>query len=350
MSNDKKFEVAGNISIVSTGKTTSVDKEEFEKVLDGGEASTVDPGMGSSLVDMYDRYSKLLYVIDSSVSMASGMLTDESVKQYTWTPELLQEFRDRMKDAYQEDLDEWKDWCKDERADLRDQGLDADEIREALDEQKPEDPSSMDDESLKKAIVFEDLATKFNIGLQRNYSFRARSRSKMTAVKDAAKKFVNERFRKFQDARVGVFKFSDHPTLLCAAGASEAEVMEAINRLPEGGDGGTAIFEAVSRAVNECKKRPSEVGLHHIVFVSDGEDYSGTEVIDLLPKMKDLGIVFDFIYIIGSSGTGASESIAKVLREVCSATGGEYTEVKTEQDFEQKFLAASNRPLLPPCR
>ena len=63
--------------------------------------------------------------------------------------------------------------------------------------------------------------------------------------------------------------------------------------------------------------------------------------------MKELGIVFDFIYMLGASPDQQGEQVAKVMRNLCEATGGEYTVVKTEEDFIQKFLEVSKRPMLP---
>lgn len=329
---DKKFEVAGNVSIVPTGQK-SVPKEEFENIVD--RATSTDAGAGTTLTDMYDRFSKLWYVVDASGSMGEGMISEDYVKRFKWSPEILEAFRSKMrtdKDLVQE-AEEW----------------DEDAEEEVLVE-VPMNVDSMSDDDLKMVILRENLADKYQIDLEMDHSVRLKSRSKMMALKDAAKSFVHTRFMKFPDARVGLFQFENHPQLLCATGASEAEVMEAINRLPDDGGGGTNIYAAVERVVNECKQKPSEVGLHHVVLVSDGCDYGGVRVKELLPKMKELGIVFDFIYMVGTSGDSMGEAVAKVMREVCEATGGEYTVVKTEQDFEQKFLAASNRPMLPAPR
>jgi hypothetical protein len=172
----------------------------------------------------------------------------------------------------------------------------------------------------------------------------------MQAVKDAARDFVHKRFQKYPNANVTLFSFEDSPKLL-SAGLSEADLMEGISRLPDYGGGGTNIYRAVERALSECKKRPSEVNAHHIVLVSDGCDYGAKGVLDLLPRMKELGMVFDFIFILGASESEiADDSTIAALKRVCEETGGEFVTVKTEKDFVQKFLAASNRPLLPPAR
>lgn len=339
---NKKFEVAGNVSIISTGQKTVV-KEEFEKQVDNI-VSPSDVNPGSTLTEMYDRFSKLLYAIDASGSMGEGMLSEDSLKRYKWTPELLESFRAAMR-ADQQLLEEG-----DTVDDGPEEWLDEEDQEAPQEAPSHVDVDAMTDEDVKRMIVFNHLDQRYNIDLQMDYSVRLKSRSKMMALKDAAKDFVHQRFQKFPDAKVAVFQFEDHPQMLCAAGASEQEVLNAINRLPDMGGGGTNIYRAVDRVVNECQKRPSEVGLHHIVLVSDGCDGGGVKVKELVPKMKELGIVFDFIYMVGASEDQQGGEVAKAMRWVCEMTGGEYVVVKTEQDFEQKFLAVSNRPMLPPAR
>jgi hypothetical protein len=330
---DKKFEVAGNVSIVSTGKTV-VSKEQFETVVDNAIKGPEDVGAGSSLTDMYDRFSKLIYAIDASGSMGEGMLSEDSIKMYKWTPDILEQFKARMradKDLTEENFDE----------------ITEDDNGNEVIQTQHIDVDGMSEDELKMYIISEHLDDKYSIRLEMNYSHNTRGRSKMMALKDAAKDFVHTRFQKFADARVGVFSFEDHPSQLCAAGAVETEVLAAINRLPDNGGGGTNIYSAVDRVVNECKRRPSEVGLNHIVLVSDGCDGGAMRVEELVPKMKELGIVFDFIYMLGLSPDAQGEQVAAMMRRVCEATGGEYTVVKTEQDFVQKFLEVSKRPMLP---
>jgi hypothetical protein len=343
MANEKKFEVAGNVSIAHSGKTTVMEKEEFEKAVD-----TVSAGAGQSLTEMYDRYSRLLYVIDASGSMGDGLLSEDTIRQFKWTPEILEAFRKQMdKDGYFTKMA-----AKKSVADIDEEDEFDEDDEEDFEEEEPEFTSAYDlsDDQLKWEIVSNNLQYEYDVNLPTDYQFRRKGRSKMMAVKDAAKGFVGERFKKFSDAKVGVFKFEDNPELMVSPGASEQEVINAINRLPDGGGGGTNIYRAVDRAVNELQKRGSELKLNHIVLVSDGADHGAINIKNLVPNMKANGIVFDFIYIKGPGQDPTAEAVGEVLKGVCEATGGEYTVVTTEKDFEVKFLAVSNRPLLPPAR
>jgi Mg-chelatase subunit ChlD len=347
MGNEKKFEVAGTVTIAPTGKSVQIEKEDFEKVVD-----TVSAGAGQSMVELYDQYSKLLYVIDSSGSMGEGLLSEESLKRFKWTPEIIAQFHAAM-----EQHGYLKKMLKNLREDVADEfdgNMDSEDFEEAMaqavEEELPKSIAAMTDEEIKWAVVANDLQTEYGIPLQFDYSHRNKGRSKMMAVKAAAKGFVGARFKKWEGAKVGVFKFEDSPRMLVSPGASEQEVLNAIDSLPDGGGGGTNIYRAVDLAVSELTHRGSELKVNHIVLVTDGSDGGAERVSNLVPKMKENGITFDFIYIKGPSGDAVAESVAGVLRGVCEATGGEYMVVTTEEDFQQKFLAASNRPLLPAAR
>lgn len=340
---DKKFEIGG--ALVVTGKKNQ-HKEKFEAVLD--QPTSVPISTGATLDDIYDRYSKLLYLFDKSGSMREGMEGDDKTAQYFWTPELLVKFRAAMQNDNEPELED-------------DEAMDEEELDEAMNNGFVINPGeNLTDEQLKAKIVSEGLAARYGIPLPKNITHHAKSQSKMSAVKEAAKQFVTDRFKKYSDARVIIFEFDERPTLLTHGADGVDAVLEAVDGLPEFPDGGTHIFSAVDRALAECKAHPSEVGAHHIVLVSDGMDPDASRVQDLLPKMKENGVVFDFIFIEGSTEANnaimgswymeAAQAAIKVLKEVCEATGGEFQIVKTKKDFLQKFLAASNRKALPPAR
>lgn len=325
MADEKKgFEVVGPVQIVSTGKK-EVKQEEFESVLD-----KIPTGTGASLEDMYDRFSRLLYLIDASGSMGEGMARDSSNgSEYMWTDELLEDGRERLLDMVADGnsiLDP-------------DSGVDLTEGK----------LKRMGKDALQKLLEEEDLMDELGVSEKQTVptSYGQKNKTKMQAVKQAAREFVKKRFQKFPDAQVAVFSFEGSPMLLSAA-FTEEEVLRAIDSLPDQGGGGTNIFSAVNRGLNECKKRTQEVGMHHIVLVSDGCDDGARSVKSLLPEMKEIGVVFDFIFILGGSDF-ADDYTIQILKEVCEATGGEFVTVRTEKDFVEKFLKASNRLCLPPA-
>lgn len=176
---------------------------------------------------------------------------------------------------------------------------------------------------------------------------------KIDSVRGAIKKFAEKRFQRFPDAQVGVYIFGTEAKVLCHAGTGKDAVLEAVNRL-DSDQGGTNIAQAVELGVSMIKAAPSRVGAHHIVLVTDGEDWSAGEKVEaMLGNLQKLNIVLDFIYIGTSNesdhGLGVTDSV-KRLKGVCSQTGGEYFEVTKSSDFEEKFFQVSNRRALPPAR
>ncbi|SRR6266566_3781526 len=326
MADDKKFDMPGSVSIVSTGRK-EVKKEKFETVVDSLQQPS---SVGQTLDDMYDRFSKLVYLIDASGSMGSSMLVEQEVPiEYEWNDEALEGARSLLLEALTND----------------DSIIDPDSGVE-LTEGKAKKLSV---ETLKKIVVEQGWEDAIGLSpvvgvVQPNRS----GKSKMQAVKEAARDFVKKRFQKWPDAQVFLYAFEDHPRML-VGGVSEQGVLDGIDRLPDYGGGGTNIYAAVGRAVEHCKKRSSEVGAHHIVLVSDGMDQGARGVQGLLPDMKEIGIVFDFIFIQGGDSIEGMDDVIRILRDICEATGGEFTTVKTEKDFVQKFLAVSNRKCLPPA-
>jgi hypothetical protein len=359
MTNEKKFEIAGPVTIVSTGKK-EVKREAFEEVID---SVNVNPGAGSTLEDIYDQHSRLIYVVDVSISMQEGMLSEEMVKMYKWTPDLLKQFRAELEkeeaakaksnppsddddDEEEEDEDIDPDDDPDEDEDDEEVEVTAEDVLRGIFGGTVEAPvASLSDEEIKLRVVMNNLQQKYGIYLQRDYAFKTKNRSKLLALKDAAKDFVKMRFKKFPDAQVYLYSFSDEPTLL-AEGSDETRTLESFDRLYT--TGGTNILRGVTKAVEDCRRTKDNIGANHIVLVSDGLDSGAMGVEQMLDRMKELRVVFDFIFMVGGSSTDQDDPVILSLRRACEATGGEFTMVKTEQDFQQKFLTASSRKCLPP--
>jgi hypothetical protein len=292
---------------------------------------------GASITETFDRYQKMVYLIDESGSMSGGMAPEDEKAAYDWTPEVLSKFRNAIRDERAHDLlDE-------------DPALDP---REAIDESEAsmKEENLLDDDKLIDFII-ENRLHHGRTPIKVRMKITARhSESKTEAVRGAMTKFVEQRYEKFPDAQVALLGFGTQTHVKCYAGAPKQEVLLAIQALSNG-EGGTDITQAVERGINEFKRRPSMVKAHHLVLVSDGMDYAAGNVRLLLPKMKELNIVFDFIFVKGQhEDDDAPSDVVVTLKQVCEATGGEYNEVSKSTDFEKKFLAVSNRRALPPAR
>lgn len=332
MADEKKFEVPGVVSIVTTRKQAPASEPE--------QRITEPQSTGITVAEIYDRYSRLLYVIDSSTSMGDGMLPGDRADLYLWPESTLQKFREAMDDE-----------------DLQDVDLDAEYEDEDYDSDDEPDfviganaPSKMSDQDLKDYIVDNDLGVKYGIPLKINPNYRPKGRSKMQAVKEAARDFVSKRYQRYPDAFVTLYTFNELPRLL-SVGNTEQAVLSGIDSLPDHGKGGTDIFAAVRKSLDDIIAKPSKVNRNHIILVSDGLDSGAKAVKEMLPQMKENGVVFDFIFIQGTSKMEViPQDVLDTLKLICEMTGGEFQIVKTEKDFTQKFLAASNRPMLPAAR
>ena len=82
------------------------------------------------------------------------------------------------------------------------------------------------------------------------------------------------------------------------------------------------------------------MGVHHFIIVSDGETW--TPMTDWIPVLKASGVILDYIHI------GDREPNPEIV-SACKVLGGDCVVVSTEKDFEERFVNAVSRPLLPPA-
>lgn len=324
MTEEKKFDIAGGVSIITTGKKT-VKKDLFDQIAD-----TVNQALpGQSMGDIYDRFSKLIYLVDTSGSMGQGIDSGDSA-ELDWTQD-------------------WLDRCKQELVDQLDDGELIINPDSGVDLTVSE-ANKLSVEMLKQIYIDSMIAMDLQVPEKKIVKYISHLNpsylSKMQSLKKAARDFVSKKFKKNPDSRVLVYSFEMTPRLL-SNGASEDDVIKAINSLEP--SGGTNIFSAVRGAVNDCGKMRSDIGANHIVLVSDGCDDGAIQVQNLLDEMREQRVVFDFIFMKGRDDHFTeSNPIIVSLIKVCEMTGGQFTIVETAKDFETKFLQASSRKCLPP--
>jgi hypothetical protein len=132
-------------------------------------------------------------------------------------------------------------------------------------------------------------------------------------------------------------RYNPGPVPICACSNTPMTLEQA--------DGGTDILAAIRRAMDLCRNKPSPVGIHHIILVTDGEDGNAEHTIATwVPAMKASGVVLDYIHI------GNAAYANQGLKDACAALGGEYVAVNSEKDFTEKFIAAAERKMLPPAK
>lgn len=291
------------------------------------------------LSGVYDEFAKLVFMFDCSGSMSERVARSYQ-NQYVWTDTILNDIRARVAKAL-------ADFLSDPTLTM------------GLDEIKLLDPSTggmptftPNDEELKIRIVQQDLMDYFGIKVDFSKSHATPPR-RMDLVKKLAKSELENRFKKFPNSRIAVVPFGSYPATLFDDGKPE-DLWPALEKLeinmvvkrPDLGEaeiemtgGGTDILAAIRRSMDICRAKPSPVGLHHLIIVSDGEDGSSYTIGSWVPSMKASGIVLDYIHI-------GCESHNTELAAACKALSGEFVSVNSEKDFETKFVEAVNRPLM----
>ena len=274
--------------------------------------------VGVSLDNIYDRLMWIWYMFDVSGSM------DEHIR----------------KESLQESDMDWTgfdlDAARDELSDiLTEESMQAQELEVPF--EVAYDPKK--DEDVKRAAMDGLLSQRPRV---RYNSSNNSPLTKLNMAKKAAKQFMAKRYEKYPDAKVGVVQFSSGPRLV-VAGEGKDPTMAAVDGMQDGG--GTYIFGAVQYTLNKTKKSKGAAP-HHLIMISDGQDYSTVQLMSLLPDFKVQNAVLDVIFICGASDTGRMDDSMEALKKFAEATGGTVEFVDNEKDFEQKFLAVSERKLL----
>ena len=325
----------------------------------------------------YDENARLLFLFDVSGSMTSRVAADKSgktfVDQFLWNDQQLAQIR----------IDATAAISRINGAMLDPFAMQmGDEIYAKLADPQPGPNGEVmftctSDQDLKERIVRADMMLHFGI----NIDFAKQHQqppTRIELVKKLAKQEIKNRFNKFPKSVVSVVPFSGHPVTLFD-GQEPENLWPALESLDspwqiwlcptchksakftgygqgeptcgehgpmklENSDGGTDILAAVRRAMDLCRHKPSPIGIHHIILVTDGQDYTADSTIgSWVPAMKASGVVLDYIHI-GEAGY-ANQGV----KAACEALGGEYVVVNSERDFSEKFIAAVNRLMLPPA-
>ncbi len=113
-----------------------------------------------------------------------------------------------------------------------------------------------------------------------------------------------------------VVQFSDYPTLLTGFTSDTDEIESSLARIQA--NGWTALLDAISLAVNECRK--ASTGRKALLIVSDGGDnrsrFTEREVRAMLRESDVL------VYAIGVLGPLVTERSMKLLSNLAEETGG----------------------------
>lgn len=301
------------------------------------------------LGSLYDEHAKLLFLFDVSGSM-NTRVAKSYTDQYLWTPEFLTELRAKVADAVEKyNAGQANPMAAAMAALLGGVPAAAEfdpELLQLRDEiVDPEAPLAFnpkDDDDLKERVVRADLIG--HLDLKINWSeTHEMAPTRMEIVRRLAKQEIAARFKRFPKSRVSVTIFAGKQKTIFDDGDPEQlwPELEKLDITYEVDANHTDILGAIKAGMNICRAKPSQVGIHHFIMVSDG----GSEVSklhDWLPTLRASGVVIDYIHIGDMHGN-------EDLKTVCEALGGAFVCVNSEKAFEDKFVEVVNRPMLPPA-
>lgn len=306
----------------------------------------------TALEDTYDRLKKLIYVIDTSYSMADHLFGMEEVSNFHWTPAVMQAARFRIENAEVRLSETLKRIVVGDEENADDDVPGDIAVPHFLPEENPEtDPlwaglRTCNDDLLKAEIISRALWSEIGLAVRADASYyeQQRKHSKIAAVKQYAKEMIEERVRKFPDADLHLVEFSVMPSY--SAVNTPADVVRQIEALNATG-ADTNIIPAVAFAISLCRKAPSPIKAHQLVLVTDALDEEASEgFAELVPRMKELNIVLDFIHVVSAKELGSHENSWKAIKAACEATGGRYVLVDRAQTLKERFFEASRRLML----
>lgn len=324
------------------------------------------PQTSSSIEDLYDRYTKHIYVLDNSGSMNHEMLGADDFENWNFTAKHFAEIQKRIDNAKIRAAAGWIPGTEsagecglfeveeDEETESPDSAISRDDLEklEGIVEigNISDDPDSdefwlsldeLTQEERKQSIILEGRT-------QEMYSMYRKTNSqdftKLEIMKKAAKRMIQERVDKYPDANLGVVRFGGNASAIPSTTLDG--LLHAVDSLT-GHEGDTNIPNAIKAALKLCKKSPSLVNSHHIILVTDGMDHRGDQVESMVPEMREKGIVLDFIHVDSNIDRRYADSNAVALQRACVATGGVFTHVNKVKDFETKFFEAARRLCLP---
>lgn len=165
--------------------------------------------------------------------------------------------------------------------------------------------------------------------------------TKIEMLKKALKRYIQTRFKKNPQSRVGMVVFHSRVNVVIDITDDEQELLLKASTLTVGGS--TAMDRGLERAISLLKKS-SKSWIPRIVLISDGMPDSQERVVNVIQNHQGTRIIIDTLYI--GTITPRLETYVQFMREIAERTGGVFEHIANSKEFEQKFLQVANRPLL----
>lgn len=162
--------------------------------------------------------------------------------------------------------------------------------------------------------------------------------SRLSSAKDASINFVE---KLSNSTSIGVVSFSGRIGNQTGLNDNKAEVKDAISSIEVGNYAGTAIGDAIyfsSVSLSSSSERKQ------VVLITDGVNNQGRSINESLNYAKEENITINTIGIGSQEEKSGSENVkypnlnSSRLEEIAEETGGNYTTVGSEKEFEQAFL------------
>lgn len=294
-----------DIIVVGSSNTPTESDSAFEKL-----AQRV--GGSTALEDIYEKMTWIEYLFDISGSMNLRIERYSDIERYEWTEEILNEAKIQMAMLLTNDPD----------------------VVTEYDVNNPDD--------VKQAVA--DQVVNVDLPPERNDADAQSKLSKIQIARKCAKTFLEKRYEKYPDARVGVVTFGSSNREV-VAGQDKATTFHVLDmELQDADGGGTNMHAALTATLSKVRKARGSA--HHFILVTDGEPTDKQYFEDLTRSFKDRKAVLDVIFLRDKRGMEYPPDSVKSLKKLAEATGGTVEYVDNESDFEQKFLAVSNRKML----
>ena len=302
-----------------------------------------EPSVVKKMEGVYDELSKKIFLFDCSGSMREQLAETD---KYLWPEATMEVIRKVARDLLTKtpnpimaEIEREHAYFPADRFLARhDWGTEPSEIR--------------NDAGLKAAVVAYDLMKYFGVIPDVTRDPNQRPISRTDVVRKLAKREVLKRFDRFPEGKLSVIRFNDYAEVLFESEVvskhDHGRIQEIREKLEEvfnsklEGSGCTNYLEALRTGLESCRRFPSKVGLHHFIFVGDGEDgVCAAHIESWIPTLQASGVVLDYIHI---GETTPNRGIVNT----CIALGGQCVTVSSETEFEDRFVEAATRKLLPP--
>lgn len=130
-------------------------------------------------------------------------------------------------------------------------------------------------------------------------------------MRSAVAKMVEQRLAESPDAQLNVFKFAAKPSPVFASN-SKNEIKTMLETQITANGGSTNICACFEYALNWVEKHPNDVGVYHMMLVTDAEDYiSESTAIEYEQRFRKAGIVLE-VTLIGNYEEPDAEKQAKL--------------------------------------